>query len=102
MLSSKSFLALDVGAGTLKAAEFSLTEAGTLCLKKFGLKPLGLEGSQDSTRQAVVQRGLQELMAERGFSAKTVNLCAAGYQVFSKYVKLPPVDNTKITQIIQF
>lgn len=102
MLGSKSFLALDVGAGSVKAAEFALTDAGTLCLKKFGIKAMGLEGSQDATRQAVVQRCLQELVAERGFSAKMVNVCAPGYQVFSKYVKLPPVDNTKVTQIVQY
>jgi type IV pilus assembly protein PilM len=102
MLGSKTFLALDVGAGSVKAAEFSLTEAGTLGLKKFGIKSVGLEGSQDATRQAVVQKILQELVAERGFTAKTVNVCAPGYQVFSKYVKLPPVDNTKVTQIVQY
>jgi type IV pilus assembly protein PilM len=102
MLSSKSFLALDVGAGSLKAAEFALSESGTLCLKKFGLKPLGLEGAQDATRQGVLQRALQELIAERSFSAKSVNFCAPGFQVFSKYVKLPPVDSTKVTQIIQY
>jgi type IV pilus assembly protein PilM len=31
-----------------------------------------------------------------------MNACAPGYQVFSKFVKLPPVDTSKVTQIIQY
>lgn len=102
MLNSKSILSLDFGAGTLKAAEFELTESGSLNLKRFGIKPLGLEGSQDSAREGVLQRAIQELTAQRGFSAKRINVCAPGFHVFSKFVKLPPVDTSKVTQIIQY
>ncbi len=102
MLKSKSFLCVDFGAGTLKAAEFELTENSSLCLKRFGVRPLGLEGSSESMRAGVLQRALNELIAERGFTAKTLIASVPGYQVFSKYVKLPPVDSSKVTQIIQY
>ncbi len=102
MLKSKSFLGLDFGAGSLKAGEFELTEAGGLCLKNFGVIPLGLEGSQDNLREGVLIKALQELAAKKGFSSKNINACAPGFQVFSKYVKLPPVDTSKVTQIIQY
>ena len=102
MLKSKSFLGLDFGAGSLKAGEFELTEAGGLCLKNFGVHPLGIEGSQDNMRQGVLIKALQELSSQRGFTAKNVNACAPGFHVFSKYVKLPPVDTSKVTQIIQY
>lgn len=100
--SSKSFLAVDFGAGCLKVAEFEGVESSGLKLLRFALKPLGLAGSQDAAREAVVKKALTELLAEGGFSAKDVNLCAPGYQVFSKFVKLPPVDTSKVTQIIQY
>jgi type IV pilus assembly protein PilM len=102
MLKSKSFLCVDFGAGTLKAAEFELTENSSLCLKRFGVRPMGLEGSSESMRAGVLQRALNELIAERGFTAKTLIASVPGYQVFSKYVKLPPVDSSKVTQIIQY
>ena len=41
-------------------------------------------------------------MSERGFSVKDANICATGSHVFSKFVKLPPVDTSKVTQIIQY
>src|SRR5213595_343821 len=102
MLNSKSFLAVDFGAGSLKLAEFELNEAGGLRLKQYGIKSLGAEGAQESSREAIVQKALQELLAERGIKAKNVNVCAPGFQVFSKFVKLPPVETAKVNQIIQY
>src|SRR5213596_744600 len=102
MLNTKSFLAVDFGAGSLKLAEFEVNEAGGLRLKQYGLKSLGAEGAQESTREATIQKALQAMLTEKGIKAKTVNVCAPGFHVFSKFVKLPPVDTSKVTQIIQY
>ncbi|MGP8198902.1 MAG: type IV pilus assembly protein PilM [Limisphaerales bacterium] len=102
MLNSKSFLAADFGAGSLKLAEFEQNEAGGLRLKQFGIKALGLEGSQESTREGAIQKALQELLSERHFGSRQINVCAPGFHVFSKFVKLPPVDTSKVTQIIRY
>src|SRR5437899_8078008 len=102
MLNSKTFLAVDFGAGSLKLAEFEINEAGGLRLKQYGFESLGAEGSQETAREAVVLKGLQKLLAEKSIKAKNVNVCAPGFHVFSKFVKLPPVDAGKVTQIIQY
>jgi type IV pilus assembly protein PilM len=102
MLNTKSFLAVDFGAGSLKVAEFEVNEAGGLRLKQYGLKSLGVEGSQEDKREAVIQKAVQDLLAEKGLKSKNVNVCAPGFHVFSKFVKLPPVDAGKVTQIIQY
>jgi type IV pilus assembly protein PilM len=102
MLNSKSFLTVDFGAGSLKLAEFEVNEAGGLRLKQYGLKSLGAEGAQESARESIMQKALQELIAEKGVRSKEVNVCAPGFHVFSKFVKLPPVDASKVTQIIQY
>ncbi len=102
MLNSKSFLAVDFGAGSLKLAEFEGDDAGGLRLKQFAIKSLGLEGSQETKREAVILKALQDVIAERGIKSKDVNVCAPGFHVFSKFVKLPPVDPGKVTQIIEY
>jgi type IV pilus assembly protein PilM len=102
MLNTKSFLAVDFGAGSLKLAEFEVNEAGGLRLRQYGLRPLGAEGAQETTREATILKALQEMLAEKGVKAKSVNVCAPGFHVFSKFVKLPPVDAGKVTQIIQY
>jgi type IV pilus assembly protein PilM len=102
MLNVKSFLTIDFGAGSLKLAEFEVNEAGGLRLKQYAIKSLGSEGSQESTRESVLLKALQELIAEKNIRSKIVNVCAPGFHVFSKFVKLPPVDTSKVTQIIQY
>ncbi len=102
MLNTKSFLAVDFGAGSLKLAEFEVNEAGGLRLKQYGIESLGAEGAQESTREAAIAKAMQKLIADKGIKSRNVNVCAPGFHVFSKFVKLPPVDAGKVTQIIQY
>jgi type IV pilus assembly protein PilM len=102
MLNNKSFLALDFGATNLKVAEFEVNESGGLLLKEYGFRSLGVDGTQEATREGAIQKALSELLSEKGFKARQVNVCAPGFHTFSKFVKLPPVDTAKVTQIIQY
>src|ERR1700744_5634126 len=102
MLNTKSFLTVDFGAGSLKLAEFEINEAGGLRLNNFVIKPLGPDGAQEATREKIILQALQEAITEKGLKPKNVNVCAPGFHVFSKFVKLPPVDAAKVGQIIQY
>src|SRR5580698_1482833 len=102
MLNTKSFLTVDFGAGSLKLAEFEINESGGLRLANFAIKPLGLEGAQEASREKAILQALQEVITEKGIKSKNINVCAPGFHVFSKFVKLPPVDAAKVGQIIQY
>ena len=102
MLNAKSFLAVDFGATNLKVAEFELNEAGGLLLRQYSFRSLGAEGMQEAAREQAVVKALQELLAQTGFRSKLVNVCAPGFNTFSRFVKLPPVDTAKVPQIIQY
>ena len=102
MLNQKSFLAVDFGATNLKVAEFEVSESGGLLLQQYGFKSLGQDGTQEATRESAMLKALTEALGEKGFKARQVNVCAPGFHTFSKFVKLPPVDTSKVTQIIQY
>lgn len=102
MLNVKPFLCFDFGAGSVKVGEFIINEQGTLTLTQFGIKTLGQEGTQESKREAAVLKAIQELLSQKAYRGKNINVCAPGFHVFSKFVKLPPVDTGKVTQIIQY
>lgn len=102
MLNAKTFLAVDFGAATIKVAEFDINEEGGLVLRQWGTRSLGQDGVQEATREPAILKALQELMAEKDFSSRNINVCAPGFHTFSKFVKLPPVDTSKVTQIIQY
>ena len=101
-MSSKTFLAIDMGAGTLRAAEFEPTADGGVRLVRFGVKPLGLEGSSERSRPKALEKAASELFEEVGFGAKTGVVAAPGFQVLSKPVRIPKVDNAKVAQLIKF
>jgi len=105
MLKSKSFLCIDFGATTLKVAEFEPNETGSLRLKNYALRDMGQAAFGEGEREAVLLQTLKDVLAEgvRGrFKANVINVCAPGFQVFSKFVKLPPTDPGKVNQIIQY
>ncbi len=102
MLNTKPFLCFDFGAGSVKVGEFIANEQGTLTLTQFGIKPLGQEGTQESKREAAVLKAIQELLSQKPYRGKNINVSAPGFHVFSKFVKLPAVDTSKVTQIIQY
>lgn len=102
MLKAKSFLAIDCGAHTLKLAGFELNESGGLRLKQYAFRTLGAEGMHDATRGQALTNALEDALKSFSAPAKIANICAPGYQVFSKFVKLPPVDSAKVTQIIEY
>lgn len=105
MLKSKSFLCIDFGAMTVKVAEFEPNETGSLRLKNYTLKGMGQAGFGEAEREGVVLQTLKDILAQgvRGeFEAGVINVCAPGFQVFSKFVKLPATDPGKVSQIIQY
>jgi len=83
-------------------AEFEPNAAGGLRLKQYGVKALGIEGSKEDGREGAILKALQELLGEKSFVSRESNVCAPGFHVFSKFVKLPPVDTSKATQIIRY
>ena len=100
----KPFLCIDFGAGTLKLAQFDSAKAGALRLLKYGTRPLGLAGSKEGERGSIVEQALKELMAELGISGRgqEVHICVPGFQVFSKFLALPPVEDSKLAQIVEY
>ena len=57
---------------------------------------------REDNRDELVANNIKELLGEADFSANDINVCAPGFQVFSKFVKLPSVEASKVNQIIRF
>jgi len=82
MLNSKSFLAIDFWAGSLKLAEFEQNDAGGLRLSSTASNPSALR-IPEASREAAILKASQELLAEKNFSSARGNVCAPGFHVFS-------------------
>lgn len=102
MAKGHRILALDVGASSVKIAEFTATRSGGLELTNFGVSSLGLDPAHESDRLSHVTATVKELMQECGIRPGPALISVSGQSVFSRFVKLPPVDKDKVYQIILY
>ena len=102
MLGPERILALDIGASGLKMAEFVPLKSGGIELVKFGVGSLGLDPQSEGDRGAFLVATIREIMADRGIKPGPVLISVSGQSVFSRFVKLPPVDKEKVDQIIRY
>jgi type IV pilus assembly protein PilM len=102
MLKSDRILALDIGASSLKMAEFIPLKSGGLELIKHAIASIGLDPHSDADRSAFMVAAIQEMMQEHEIKPGPVLLSVSGQSVFSRFVKLPPVDEEKVYQIVAY
>ena len=102
MANKERILALDIGASSVKLAEFGLLKNDQLELRRYGVAQLGLDPHHEEDRFRYIVSAIKELLAEQGVKPGPVNLTVSGQSVFSRFVKLPPVDSDKVFQIVQY
>ena len=92
MLGQERILALDIGASGLKLAEFAPLKSGGIELVRFGLGSLDIDPQSETDRGAHIVTTIREIMQDRDIKPGPVLLSVSGQSVFSRFVKLPPVD----------
>lgn len=102
MLRKNRILALDIGASGLKIAEFLPLKSGGIELINYGISSLGLDPHSEEDRSAYLLSTLKEMMAERRIKPGPVLISVSGQSVFCRYVKLPPVEEDKVYQIVSY
>lgn len=102
MLGPERILALDIGAATVKVAEFLPSKTHGLRLTNFNYADLGVDPEHEQNRKALIVSTVRNVLRERNMKAKRVIFSVSGQSVFTRFVKLPPVDESKVVQIIQY
>ncbi len=99
---SDRILTLDIGASDLKLAEFRALKSGGIELVNFAVGSLGIDLQSEADRPAYVVTTLREMMQEKGIKPGPVHISVSGQSVFSRFVKLPPVEADKLHQIVLY
>lgn len=99
---SKRILSLDIGASTIKLAEFQVGKDHQLILDRYGVRAVGISPDDESNRMLYTGTAVRELMTELRIKGGGVMLSLSGMHVFSRYVKLPPVSGDKISQVVEY
>lgn len=94
-------LSLNVGAGKIVLAEFSIKSGrGAPELVRYGQAALSPEAEGDALGPAI-ELGLRSIMSETGIRPGPVLIALSGQTVFPRFVKLPAIGKDKLAQMIE-
>ncbi len=100
-MAKKPILTLDIGSHSLKLAEFADVKGG-LEMTRYAVSDLGVDPQSDADRSQFIITTIHDLIRESGCKPGPVQVSISGHSVFSRFVKLPPVEPEKVYQIIQY
>ncbi len=101
MAEKKQIAVLNLGSQRLGGAIFGQA-GGDLVLKKFEFVELTGDPTVDASRLPQLKAGIEELAEKLGLAKKDAWYAVAGHTVFTRFVKLPPVQGDKMDQIVEF
>lgn len=102
---SRGIWAIDIGSCSLKAVKMHAGDEG---LEAIGFdylehsRILSVPDISQEERIRVVTETLQKFLAEHDLSKDEVAVSIAGQNSFARFIKLPPVEQKKIPEIVQF
>lgn len=102
MADPNSIAVISLGSQRVSGAFFGKTPGGDLVLKRYEINELDGDPSVDVSRVPQLKMALQELVARLKIKGQKTWCSIPGHPVFSRFVKLPPVQGDKLAQIVEF
>ena len=109
MASADYMLCIDVGASSIKAAEFSYTPTGEMLMESFAFEEYStpdsaLQNIIESNTRVDLLEALTKILTTNNFLSKKICLSLSGHDAYIRFVKVPAMvnDEKKIRQIIEF
>ena len=100
MADSNNLAVLSLGSQRVGGAVFAKSSRGDLILKKYEFSEMVGDPSVDATRMPQLKVAVAEVAAHLKLKGLQAWYSVAGHSVFTRFVKLPPVSDDKVEQII--
>ncbi len=103
MASSDRILSIDIGAGTIRMAEFEYSSAG-MTLHAFDWRCFDATSDSEQDRTMQIAAAIKDMLVANKFTVKKAHVCTSGQSAFVRFVKLPPVsgDEARIKKVVQY
>lgn len=102
MADTSSFAVLNLGSQRVSGAVFTKDRSGGLVLKQVEFAEMYGDPSMEATRLPQLHAAVLELVDKLKIKGKPVWYAIAGHVVFTRFVKLPPFQDDKADQIVEF
>ncbi len=102
MADAESTVALSIGSQRISMAVFDPSKSGGLILKSYGSQTILADPSQDLTRLPQITLAVKELAAALKVRGEKVRYSMSGQSVFTRFMKLPPLDEDNVEELVKF
>ena len=102
MASAKTVWGVDIGQCALKALKLRLME-GELRVEAFDIiEHPKILSQPEADRDQLMRNALEQFLAQNNVAGSTVVIAAPGQSGFTRFVKLPPVEEKRVPEIVRF
>lgn len=102
MADAQSIIALNIGSQRVTLGELATAKNGGLILKQYESTTILADPAAEMSRLPQIRMAVSELTEKMGFSKKEAYYAISGQSVFTRFVKLPALDNDDIEQLVTF
>lgn len=102
MADKQTIVALNIGSQRIGMAVFEPSSTGGLVLKAYDFQEIMADPALDAARIGQTRIAISELAERLQISGSQTRYAIAGQAVFTRFVKLPPIQQDNIDQLVTF
>ena len=102
MAENQTTVALNIGSQRIGMAVFEASKNGSLVLKAYDSETIVADPALDSSRVAQSRVAIADLTSRLKLGGSKVRYAISGQSVFTRFVKLPPLQEDNIEQLVTF
>ncbi len=102
MADTQTTVALNIGSQRISMAVFEVSKSGGLVLKAYDSESIVADPSMDAARIAQTRVAIGDLAQRLKLGQTKARYAISGQAVFTRFVKLPPLQDDNIEQLVTF
>lgn len=103
MASAKATVTLNIGSQRVSMAIFEASKSGALTLQKYDTTSILADPAAEMSRLPQIRVAISELTDKLKISKSTkLRYAISGQSVFTRFIKLPPIEDDNIEQLVAF
>jgi len=102
MADTQTTVALNIGSQRISVAVFETSKNGDLILKGYEADTIVSDPAFEASREAQIRVALEEMVERLGIAKQKIRYAISAQAVFMRFVKLPPIQDDNIEQLVTF
>nr|MCU0748195.1 pilus assembly protein PilM [Akkermansiaceae bacterium] len=102
MAENQTTVALNIGSQRISMAVFEVSKNGALVLKSYDSESIVADPSMDASRISQTRVAVADLVSRLKVGKTKARYAISGQAVFTRFVKLPPLQEDNIEQLVTF